>query len=234
MKCFQFYCWLMTWSKKLYYVSLLDSYVGPTPVVSGLVRSQLRQRSEKESIWKAIKHRIVGKDDTSIYFLWLSYSGIDFEDSPAALASMLQNALFDMNLGRRVNSYQLNFYSEVHEVRDSIKGFFVQVRDLVRPAPDPGRSLWWDGISSLRTPHGNWISATLGEDPDFRRVFQSWLDDSEWLQHWLDDFEAKTTTVNNPGSSDPVFSKLSATGVIEFAEVHYIPTNPIHGQQTNI
>jgi len=212
------------WSKKLYHVSLLESYISPTPVVSDLVRRQLVRTSQQKSIRNAIRRTIRGEDHPSVYFLWLSYSGIDFENRAPAIVAILEDGtlervLFDMNLGQRVKSYQLNFYSEVHEVRDSVKGFLFQVRSLVSQAPSPQRSLWWDGVSSLGTPHSSWISATLEADADFERIFQSWSDDSEWLQHWLDDFEAKTAIVNNPGSRAPVFSELSAIDVVRFMEV---------------
>ena len=115
-------------------------------------------------------------------------------------------------LGRRAKSLQLGCYSEVHQLRELV-GKFVQ-----RPADQSG-GLWWDGIDPALTTHRPWISTELGQHPLFVGIVEKWLEDNEEVQGFIDNFEAKTTIFNNPGSSNPVFSEESAFMILDFGKV---------------
>lgn len=210
-------------SKKIHLASLVDLYVCPKPVVAELVHKQLLRDDQVESIRKAIESSLKGEGvSREPYSTWLAYSGITHGKHPSRLApvvtqGILQRALFDLTLGHQVKSLQLHRYSEVHEVRSFIEGFFLEFgSDMAASHP---KGLWWDGPTLAETPHSPWISERLWRDPDFFKLFDSWLADSDHLQGFLDNFEATTNTVNNPGDSSPVFSEDYAAEIVHFSQV---------------
>lgn len=212
-------------SSKIHLVSLLDLYICPKPVVVESVRKQLLRDDQVESIRKAIENLVKGEDcGGDLYSTWLTYSGIDPASDPSHLASIitrgvLQRALFDLMLGQRVKSFQLRYYSDIHDVRTWIRDFFSEFKyKVARPRR---QSLWWDGINATGVIPTPWVSERLEGDPDFVKVLDSWLTDSENLQDVLDTFEAVTNIVNNPGDKFPVFSEQHAIEVIKFSEVQH-------------
>ena len=92
----------MLWSAHFHLVALLDMYIGPTPVVTELVRKQLLRDEETEAIRMAIEKKAKGQDNArDLYSSWLTYSGLDFNNKSAALISLvneavLQRAMFDL------------------------------------------------------------------------------------------------------------------------------------------
>lgn len=213
----------MMWSPDLHIVALLDLYLGPMPEVSQLVRRQLLREKDVESIRQAIESAAKGAGPLEPpYTLWLSCSGLEFTDKPAALVSLvasgeLQHALFDLTIGLRARSFQLNRYTEVHEVREMMEHFFVEFEELVGWGGNG--NLWWDGISSERTSHQHWLTTRLRGEPRFIPILESWLSDNEDLQFWLDDYQNSSPIVNNPTSPDRVFSYNDGMAITEFAKV---------------
>jgi hypothetical protein len=212
----QFYSFLMSCSFDLNLLALLDAYVGPTPVTSMLVRGQLLDEDGAEEVREAIKARIRGEEESpGLYSMWLNHSGLDFRNKALAIRDLvqegvLQSYLFELKLGPRVKSFQLGHYSEVHEFRE-LFGEFVGADKL-----------WWDGINPTPTGHRPWVSMELRGDPSFLQIMESWLKDTGELQRWLDEFETRTSTVNNPGSENPVFSYKLAVEILNFGKVGHL------------
>ena len=227
-------------STNLHLNALLDMYIGPTPEVTEPVRKQLLQVEEAEKIRTAIEKKAKGDEDAQgLYSTWLSYSGLDFNNKPETLVSVvnrgiLHRAMFDLMLGQRVKAYQLKRYSEVHKVRAWIEAFFIEFGTLISQTPDFNH-LWWDEINPNETSHTDWISPRLRRDPDFVKVLESWLGDSEYLQSSLDRFmsQTKVSVSNNPKEPYPVISATTARGIIKFAEVRSPKGSPCD-LQTNI
>lgn len=208
-------------------VVLLDMYLGPTAVVSELVRKQLLQEREEESIRMAIEKKAKGEGSCEdLYSTWLSYSGLDFDVKSQALVAVvndavLHRAMFDLMLGPRVKAYQLNGYQEVHEARTWIKNFFSMFHDKIQPILDT-TNLWWDSeVSPDEVASSPWISATLREDPDFLKLVENWLGDNERLQRYLDDFEFQAHMSNNPKGPYPVLSESVAKATLKFSQVRF-------------
>jgi hypothetical protein len=213
----------MMWSVDLHVVALLDLYLGPMSEVTELVRGQLLQEQEAESIRQAIEDFAKGTSTPeTLYGHYLSYSGLDFSARQEALVSIvvsgeLHRALFDLTLGQRVRSLQMSLYTEVHNAREMVQHFFAEFEDdTVRGA---GEKLWWDEIHNDGTVHEPWLAQNLRNDVNFLPILHSWLDDSGRLQLWLDSQLEESIVVNNPNSERPVVSYSSAVAIIEFAKV---------------
>jgi hypothetical protein len=212
----------MMWSPDLHVVALLDLYLGPSPEVTELVRRQLLQKEETESIRMAIEGRAkgIGGPET-IYSKFLSCSGLDFDGKPAALVSLvatgeLQRALFDLTLGHWAKFFQLNRFTEVHNVRDMIESFFTLYSEGTNRA---GAQFWWDGIGPKEIPHEPWLTPRLQNDPVFLEVLGDWLSDSEDVQFLMDSYMESSMLVNNPGSPYPVFSYGNGVFILNFLKV---------------
>jgi len=215
----------MAWSFDFHLVALLDTYVGPTPIVSELVRRQLLGQEEAERIRGAIERQAKGHaSGRDLYSSWLSRSGLDFKTKSIALAEAinsgtLQRAMFDLTMGQRVKSFQLGQYTEVHQVRRLIE-------DVLEDDHSPrwtsfvegSGTLWWDEINP-RLSHSPWVSSKLSKDADFIPLLETWVKDGEELQGWLDRFELETKLHQNPMSQYPVFSAASAQEIVDFAKV---------------
>lgn len=212
----------MSWSGQLYLVALLDAYLGPTPVIADFVREQLLSNTQEERIRSAIECRIKRSPaNLGLYWRWLAYSGLDFTNKPCAAIverGLLQHALFDLTTARRVKWSQLNQYSLVQEVRALINFFLVEKNNLLERAEL--EHLWWDELEPVTTNQKPWGSVELRQNPEFILVMESWLEDGRLLQQWLDNFEAKTDTVNNPKKTESrVFSQMSAEVTMGLAKV---------------
>lgn len=213
----------MACSTDFYLLVLLDAYVGPTPSTADFVRKELLCDEQLEDIRSSIYDRIGRPGYTNgLYRAWLNHSGLDFENKSSTLIrfiekGILQHALFDLMLGRRVKSLQLGYYSEVHQLRNLVGELVGECSDSLGGIQL--NKLWWDGIDPLSTAHRPWVSPELRRDPGFIQILESWLSDSEWLQKWLDDFEAEAPVVNDPSSPDRIFSEKVATIVLGFAMV---------------
>lgn len=222
-ECFQFYESLMAWSSDFYFVALLDAYTGPTPVVSELVQRQLLQPEEAETIREAVKRQAKGNSsDGSLYSGWLSHSGLDFEKKSTALADIvesgaLQRAMFDLTMGQRVKSFQLGKYTEVHRVRRLIEDVLSDYRRWTSFAKG-SEKLWWDEIDPGLS-HSLWANEKLRVDVDFVPLLESWVEDGEELQGWLDRFELETKLHQNPTGQHPIFSAATAVEIVRFAKV---------------
>jgi hypothetical protein len=215
----------MEWSTVLHLVALLDLYVAPKPRVTEHVRRLLLLEEEGRTIQNAIEDGMKGrKSMKNLYTVWLTFTGLEFKRARPTVnvaieEGVLQRAMFDLMLGQRVRSFQLNYYTEIHEVRSWVRGFFDAWSKEMGPAPVVD-TLWWDDINPSRTPHRRWISTELGEDGGFASIFKSWFHDGEHLQLWLDEFEAKTLLVNNPQEEENrVFSEETAAEVMKWAKV---------------
>lgn len=225
----------MEQSGELHLIVCLDAYVGPAAVVDDFVRKQLTSEEQMELIQDAIHNRIDNLADIpGLYSFLLSCSGLDFEKKSRAVLSIieqgiLQRALFDLMTFHRVKWSQLLCYSHVHEFRTIIQEFLLEYRNLGLLERVNLNKLWWDSQEPVPTTPKPWVSPELYQDPDFALVLQSWLSDGQELQRWLDEFAAKTTTVNNPKYQNRVFSHTIATKAIEFAKVRclmkYCPIN---------
>lgn len=214
----------MARSKRLHLTVLLDKLIDPVPVVSDLVRKQLLHHTEMEAIRTAIEDQVKGKVGCqSLYSNWLSYSGIDFQKT-VCLSSIisegkLQRALFDLTLGSRVKSFKLGFCLEVQEIRESILGFLADFSYLLDTRLTQGKSFWWDETCPERNPPMRYISPLLEQDPDFVKVFELWIQDSERQQSWLDDFLGTTPFVVSRSLASPVVSEEKAVETVRFAAV---------------
>lgn len=214
----------MRWSDCLHLAALLDLYVAPKPEVNDQVHCQLLREEERRAVQGAIDEEISGGGDgDTLYDVWLSFSGLDLRASRLSVRALvrdgiLHRALFDLTAGHYVKSLQLGHYTEVHEVRALISGFFATWSNCMDPAlaTDP---LWWDGIDPDSIPHKPWISKELQEDDDFLPVLKTWLRDCDSLQVWLNCFEKDTLLVNNPEEDHRVFSQKAAAHTLNFAKV---------------
>ena len=213
---------LMMWSPDLYVVAMLELYLGPTPEVTELVRRQLLGKEEMEEIQMAIEGRAKGiLSPETTYSRLLSCSGLDFGGKPAKLVSLvaggeLQRALFDLTLGHRARWFQLNCFTEVHDVRDMIEDFFTRCSVNTNRA---GAQFWGDGIGLKETSHEPWLTPRLRNDPVFLEVLRDWLSDNEDIQFLLDSYMEQTMIVNNPGSPDPVISYGIGKVILNFWKV---------------
>ena len=124
------------WSSDLYLITLLNSYVGPKPVVVGFVHQQLLQNQEQFVICSIIQARLHRESTPeSLYNVWLSYSAINIEKNQATFANedsleLLTHGLFDLFLGT-IKSFHLDHYSEVHAVRGMISSFITNWRSSI-------------------------------------------------------------------------------------------------------
>ena len=217
----------MAWSAKVYLLSFLEECAGPEPVVKDFVRKQLLSQTQVDSIRNAIRDRLLGRSDaedtSNLYSVWLSYSGLDFDNhftiSSLITGAVLQRALFDLTLGRRVKSFHLNRCSEVHEVRDGLKGLFTTWMDFILPAENPSRNIWWDESGCPPGSRTSWISPILEQHPDFVKILESWIQDSKHVQTVHDEMEEKMPTGARLGSLGQVFSGQSAKALAWFGEV---------------
>jgi len=220
----QFYCSVMMWSTDLHLVGLLDEYVGRQPAVADFVRKQLLREEEEDCIRKAIANRKKGYNHFSdLYGCWLWYSGVDFQVGDEGLAEAIDRgdfirALFDLMLSHSVKVRMLNNYTEFHEARRSIESFFITYSSLMTAETNPVR-LWWDGVYVSRSPDLPWISVPLRTHASFLPLVESWIADSGLLQTWLENFENDTPVVNNPDSSDRVFSHSMALHILGLVKV---------------
>ena len=216
----------MRWSPGLHFAALLDLYVAPNPEVEDQVYHQLCRKEELATIQGAINDETKGRrsrKNTAPYGAWLPFTGLDLQTFRPELEvaiedGTVQRALFDLMVGQHVKSFQLNYYTEIHEVRALISGFFTTWSDCMDPAPVLD-SLWWDGIHPDRTPHSSWTSRELRGDGDFLSTFERWLFDSNHLQTWLDVLEKHTPLANNPEDDSRVFSEKAAVQIVNFAKV---------------
>ena len=124
----------------------------------------------------------------SLYTIFLSRSGLDFETKPEALVEVvnsgdLQWVMFDLTLGQHIKWFQFNQYKEVHQVQGAIKSFFNNLGESVVSVSDD-HELWW-------------ISEKLKASEWFVNLVESWLNNSESLQCCMDSFESKTWTCHN-------------------------------------
>jgi hypothetical protein len=212
----------MEWSGDLYLVALLDSYVGSKPVVAENVRRQLLRNEEEERVLQAVEDRAKGRPDVGdLYGAWTSYTALDFRNPSPALVRAVTNgilprALFDLMLGQRVKTFKLNRFSEVHTVRNWIVSFFRLWCLEMHPIPDTTK-LWWDGMDCSGSTHRCWVSREMNEDGDLFRVVECWLDDSNFLQSQLDNFEALVRLANN--QEECVLSKSDAVVFLRWMKV---------------
>ena len=226
---FKFYSRVLMWSTDLYLVALLDEYVAPQPVVANYVRKQLLQEDEKNVIQQAIDNAREGQHDLNgTYGRWLWYSGIDFDSQASNLPNVIARgdllcALFDLMLGQSVKIHMLNHYTEFHEVRCTIESFLIKFASMMSTEPTPGK-LWWDGTFVSQSPDERWITTSLKNHADFFPILESWVEDSTYLQNWLQDYEAETPSVNNPKGLDRVFSEPMAIKVLQWLKVRYLTT----------
>lgn len=214
----------MAWSSKFYLVTMLDLYIGPTPLVADFVRDQLQTHAEKMRIHAAIRDRINGTDTTlGLYRSFLSRSGLDFQSKTPGLEPLIregvvQNALYDLTTAGRVNLSQLKLYSITYDVRVLFEQFFIENQTILEKSEK--KTLWWD--EPIPTDGRPWLSVQLQRDPKFLSVLECWLDDNMSLQQTLDHFESNTRSANNPETKDRVFSHKLAVGAIEFAQVRHL------------
>ena len=204
-------------------VALLDLYLGPLSQVTELVRRQLLREAEAESIRQAIEDAVkeTGAPETS-HSICLSHSGLDFAVRSGALVLLvvtgqLHRALFDLTLDQRVRSPKMSQYTEVHDAREMFRWFFVEFKGFTTRGAD--EELWWDGISAEHTPHEPWLAQQLRDHDELLPILDSWLNDSNWLQLWLDCQLEESMMVNNPRSEHPVISYSSAVATLNFAKV---------------
>lgn len=215
----------MAYAAEFNLITLLDKYVGPTPVVVELVRRQLLADSEEERVRKAITDHIKGNRLTECeYSVWLWYSGIDFRKESPGLPSIiqrsiLQRAMFDLKLGQRIGkSIQASRYSEFREARHIIEAFFLEFSEAVRPVI-PSK-IWWDEVGRGNIFSSPCVTQQVKRDPGFVQVLEAWVNDSDQLQESLDFLERHTRIVNNPDRlSQRVFSEAVAVKVTKFMEV---------------
>lgn len=214
------------WSPDIYLVMYLDKYVAPEPVVSRLVRTQLLAYSQSDDILATMYRISRGEEGVeNRYARLISYSGIILTEPDSPLGDDDHNqtllyALFELRLGQQYKTYALSCYTEIHAVRETFQAFFVRYQRSMSPGLDLNR-LWWDGIRPNQTGHQRWLSKELKEAEFFLSLLREWLEDSERLQAWLDEFERATYTVNNPESDDRVFAESHAIEISTFAKVRY-------------
>jgi hypothetical protein len=211
----------MEWSTLLNRVALLSIYIGPEAKVSTLVRDQLIADSEEATITEAIMAAINGvRKMDSVYDVHLLWTNLDVVEVVAKVGfKPLVEAMFDLNLGDLVKMLQFNRFSEVHEVRELVKGFVLKWTRGT-DASYGGGSVWWDAIDPSATSHARWISIALKEDPAFYEVFRRWEEEGDDLQRWLDDLEGSPAMVNNGASGmDAVYSANMALKIMDLAEV---------------
>lgn len=223
------------WSTDLYIVALLDEYVAPKSVVAGYVRRQLLHVEEERRIKGIICERQNGRDHGGgLYHISLTHSGLEFdkEDPPLKVAiesGLLLHALFDLNLCHRVKIHMIKHYTEVHEVRAKMKLFFLDQSNSTPPTMELDQR-WWDGISPKCLIQDPWMSTELKQRRWLVPLLESWLDDSEHLQSWLDHFEATTRIVNNPLDEDRVFPQCVAIRLMKTTKVRHLDvTGPEFG-----
>ena len=212
----QFYRALMEWSTDLHLVSLLQNYLVPHPRVTSLVRAQLTTVNESYDIQVALRrvtNRLRKVD--SPYDALLNHTCLNWGNERLVdrVSSALPSAMFDLMLGNEVTSQLLNKYTDVHSVRRRIQKFVELLPGNVQ--------LWWDGVTEDAVPHGHWVSKSLAQDPDFKALLESWLNDNQALQTWLCQYEKTMLLVNNSNlpTSRRVFSEEVAIEVMKFGKV---------------
>lgn len=222
----------MEWSDELYVVSLMEKYVAPEPHVADFVRRQLITQDDTDEITVALRHVTKGWRTLSTpYDTFVNYTCLDWQDQMLVdqVFEELPSAMFDLTLGIRVRSVLLIQYSELHNVRNWIQSFISAWTSEAKPRCT-GAELWWDVVRSDVTTHSRWISTSLREHEDFDKVIWSWIQDSEYLQSSLQQYELSTILANNWGKEEGrVISEETAMQVIRFWEVR-----PLNLYQVNV
>ena len=205
----------MEWSTDLHLVSLLQKYLFTPPQVTPLVRGQLQTIDESDKIQVALRQVMkLWRTLETPYDELLNHTCLDWRNERLVnlVSSDLPPAMFDLMLGDKFMRPLLNEYTDVHSVRRRIQNF-------VELLPGDAQ-LWWDGVTEYAVPHRRWVSKSLAQDPDFEGLLDSWLNDNQALQTWLQQYEKTTRLVNN--SDQPatrVFSEEVAIEVMKFGKV---------------
>lgn len=211
----------MEWSTLLSRVVLLSVYLGPEAEVASFVREQLITEDEEAAIRGSIQ-KAAGRNKKleSTYDSYFSRTNLNASDVLSELGMEgFVEVVFDLELGNRVKSLKLGQYSDVHELRRAIEEFVLKWRGGEGGSYVTG-SLWWDGIDSSGTPNAQWISTSLARDRDFYTVFGRWLEDSSFLQSWLDGLGESSGLANNRESTKGlVFSLEAASRIMDLAKV---------------
>lgn len=229
-KPFQFYRSLLMWPQDFHLSALLDEYASPKPEVAGFVRHQMLHNRESMDIDQAVDDQLEGESrKTGYYTRWLLHSGLDFDNpgpslTEAITGGLVYRALFDLMLGQRVKTYQLDRYREVYAARVLVEGVFDECGEDISPDFSI-YYIWWEGAISPILPREPWVSPRFRDHPGFLKAFETWLEDGRRLQDWLEDFSAKTVLVNNPeATTDRVFSETVAIEVLKWAKVGHLMT----------